>query len=301
MKILQLNKPNHNGPITASIGIFDGLHKGHKKVLTELLKNKNNSAVITFQKHPRGIKTLQSLSDRLRNFKALGINQAIIFSSNDGILEMTATEFLQNIIVKLNIVNLVIGNDFRMGHNRDTDTGSLDELCKKNGIGLTVIDVVYDGDKKLSSTRIRDYVEHGNVPKAISLLGHDLEIHGVVVKGKGNGAKIGFRTANIKLNTSRTLPDHGIYVTRTHINGEIFPSVTFIGNSPSIHKDTLKMGEPLVETHLIDFNKDIYGQKIQIELIEKIRDIIKFDNTEELSRAIAQDVSSAVKRLHSYK
>jgi riboflavin kinase/FMN adenylyltransferase len=290
MKIIEFNKANKNGPITAAIGIFDGLHKGHKKVLEEL-RQKGHSAV----------KTLQSLSDRLRNFRALGINDVIVFTGSDGILGMTASDFIKNIVVDLNIEHIVVGNDFRMGRNRESDAESLKGICKKYGIGLTIVDVVYDDGKKLSSTSIRDYVEHGDVPKAISLLGHDLELHGIVVKGKGNGAKIGFRTANIKLNSSRTLPDHGIYITRTHINGVPYPSVTFIGESPTIHKDHHYGETPLVETYLIDFNRDIYGQKIFIELIEKIREIKKFPNLIELSEAITEDVKLAVKRLHSYK
>jgi len=295
MKIIELNKANKNGPITATIGIFDGLHKGHKKVLGEL-RHKGNSAVMTFYRHPRSIKTLQSLSDRLKNFKTLGINEAIVFANSDGILEMTASDFIKNIVVRLNINNIVIGSDFRLGRNRETNAENLKGICKKYGIGLTIIDVVYDEGKKLSSTSIRDYVEHGDVPKAVSLLGHDLELHGIVVKGKGNGEKIGFRTANIKLNVERTLPDHGIYITRTHISGIIYPSVTFIGSSPTIHKDHHYSENPLIETHIIDFNKDIYGQKICIELIEKIREIKKFPTFTELSEAIAEDIKLAVKK-----
>jgi len=300
MKIIELNKTNKSFPVTAAIGVFDGLHKGHKKVL-ESIKDKEPSAVLTFYRHPRNIRTLQSLSYRLRNFRNFGINKVVVFMNRDGIINMSAGDFVENVIKKLKIGKLVVGSDFRMGHNRDCGINELKDICKKNSVELSVIEVVRDEGKKLSSTDIRNYVEHGDVPKAISLLGHDLDLHGIVVKGKGNGGKIGFKTANIKLSSSRTLPDDGIYVTRTHINGKAHPSVTFIGESPTIHREHTNTQLPAVETHIIDFDLDIYGQKISIDLLEKIRDIKKFPDLNELSMAISKDIKYAVKRLHSYK
>jgi len=300
MKIIKLNETNNKSPWTATIGIFDGLHKGHKKLL-EILKQHEPSIVLTFYKHPRNIKTLQSLAERLRTIKELGINSAAIFTDKDKIMGMPTEFFIRNIVKKLNIEALVVGSDSRMGKNREDGINELKKICEQNKIALTVIDVVCDHGKKLSSTDIRDYVEHGDVPKAISLLGHSLELNGIVVKGKGNGAKLGFRTANIQLNPLRTLPDHGIYVSRTHLRTGIFPSVTFIGESPTIYKDHVTIQNPLVETHLINFEQYLYGQKIHIELIEKIRDVKKFSSLAELSKAISKDVEQAVKRLHSYK
>ena len=300
MKILELNKVNSKNPITATIGIFDGLHKGHQKILEELKQNKPN-AVLTFYKHPRNIKTLQPFAERLRTIKKAGINTVVIFTSKDKIMGMTTERFIGDIIKKLNIKTLVVGSDSRMGRNRESGTTDLKAICENNNITLTVIDVVCDHGKKLSSTDIRGYVEHGDVPKATSLLGHSFELNGVVVKGKGNGEKIGFRTANIQLSSLRTLPDHGIYVSRTHLDLGTFPSVTFIGTSPTIHLNSVTMQNPLVETHIIGFEQDLYGKKMHVELIEKIRDIKKFANLIELSNAIAKDVELAVKRLHSYK
>ena len=300
MKILELNKTNNEKTFTATIGIFDGLHKGHKRILEEL-KQKEPNLVLTFYKHPRNIKTLQSLAERLRTIKESGINRAVVFTSKDKIMWMHTEQFIKDIVSKLNIKTIVVGSDSRMGKNREDGIKDLHEICKKNKIQLTVIDVVCDHGKKLSSTDIRGYVEHGDVPKATSLLGHSLELHGVVVKGKGNGAKIGFRTANIQVNSLRTLPDHGIYVSKTRMDIGTFPSVTFIGTSPTIHKNSVTTQNPLVETHIINFEKDLYGKKIHIELVEKIRDIKKFSSLAELSNAITKDVEQAVKRLHSYK
>jgi len=300
MKIIELNKTNKKSHFTATIGIFDGLHKGHKKILEEL-KQKEPNIVLTFYKHPRNIKTLQSLAERLKTIKEIGINKAVVFTNKDKIMDMAAVQFIENIVKNLNIESLIVGSDSRMGRNRESGIKDLNEICKNNKIKLTVIDVICDHGKKLSSTDIRDYVEHGNVPKAASMLGHSLELHGIVVKGKGNGEKLGFRTANIQINSLRTLPDHGIYISRTHLDTATFPSVTFIGTSPTIHKDPVTIQNPLVETHIINFEKDLYGKKIHIELIEKIRDIKRFASLAELSNAIAKDVEQAVKRLHSYK
>lgn len=300
MKILELNKSVKTNPFTATVGIFDGLHKGHKKIFQELKQNSPN-VVLTFYKHPRNIKTLQSIAERLRIFKEFGINKVVVFTNKDKIMGMPTEQFIEDIIKTLNIETIIVGSDSRMGKNRESGTTDLKKICDKNKINLKIIDVVCDHGKKLSSTDIRALVEHGEVPKAVSLLGHSLELQGIVVKGKGNGEKIGFRTANIQISSSRTLPDYGIYVSRTHLDKEIFSSVTFIGTSPTIHENSVIIQNPLIETHLINFDKNIYGKKIHIELIEKIRDIKRFPNLVELSNAIAKDIDQAVKRLHSYQ
>ena len=300
MKIIELNKTNKNNSITAAIGIFDGFHKGHNKILNEI-KERSPNAVLTFYKHPRKIKVLQSFSERLRKLRAFGINKVVVFTPRDRIMEMTASDFIRTVITKLDIKHIVIGSDFRFGHNRESNTDDLKGLCKKYNIELTIIDVIYDEGKKLSSTDIRSYVEKGDVKKAALLLGHNIELRGTVVKGKGNGAKIGFRTANIRPNYSRVLPGPGIYISIAKINNNKYHSVTFIGESPTIHKDHGHHQNTIIETHLINFEGDLYGLTISVELFEKLRDIKKFPTLEELKMAIAEDVKLAVKRLHSYE
>lgn len=297
MKKIILNEYRSKDQLSASIGIFDGMHKGHRKILAEL-KDKTPSAVITFYRHPRKIKTLESFSERLRDLKKLGINIVFAITEKDKIMEMSADDFIEKIVLKLNIKSIVIGSDFRLGKDRQTDAKEFNRVCEKYGITLTIVEVLCNMGKKLSSTDIRKYLEDGDIKNVAELLGEYPEINGVVIKGKGNGAKLGFKTANIRPSLAKTIPSSGVYLSITKLDGVSYSSVSFIGVSPTIYSDGAS--GTLFETHIIDFNKDIRDKKIKVLLLEKLRNVEKFKSLKELSFAIDKDIQLAVKTLHSY-
>ncbi len=288
MKIYELNKAETNNLSAISIGVFDGVHLGHQKILNKLISS-GPCGVITFYKHPRtGIRLIQTFAQRLNYFRKIGINKVFAVSKRDKILSLSAEQFIRDIIVPMKIKKVIVGSDFRLGHNRDTDVDLFKEICLKYNITVEKIDVVLEGHQhKLSSTEIRDKISIGEIESANSLLGHPFCIKGFVVKGAGLGAKIGFSTANIIPHpTKQVVPANGVYRTQTIIDGRSYKSMTYVGTNP-----TLKEGKYYsIETHIPGFSEYLHGQVIEVEFISKTRNEIKFNSVNELIDAIKKDI-----------
>lgn len=290
MKVYDLNcLDNSTKNISAiSIGVFDGLHLGHQKILKKLISS-GPSGVITFYKHPRtGVHLIQTFSQRLSSLKNLGVNKVFIISKRDNILSFSAEKFVREILIPLKVKKVIVGSDFRLGHNRDTDVDMFKELCSKHKITVEKVDVVLEGHKsKLSSTDIRNKIFLGEIDSANSMLGHLFCIKGFVVKGAGLGTKIGFSTANIIPHPSKqVIPANGVYKTRTTIDKISYKSMTYVGTNP-----TLKEGKYYsIETHIPNFSEDLHGRVIEVEFISKIRDEIKFNSVADLVEAIRKDL-----------
>ncbi|MEI6079340.1 MAG: riboflavin biosynthesis protein RibF [bacterium] len=294
MKIFNLNptaNKNHKG-LAISIGVFDGVHLGHQKILNKLISYKP-CGVITFYKHPRsGVKLLQPFCERLRIFKAMGINKAFAVSSRDKLLSLSAEDFVINVLKPMGIDTVVVGLDFRLGHNRDTDVNEFEKICEKYKIIVDKIDIVLEGhNEKLSSTEIRSEISKGEMKEANALLGRPFSIKGYVVRGAGLGAKIGFSTANINPHPiKQVVPANGVYRTQTLIGQKTYDSMTYIGTNP-----TLKDGKYYsIETHIPGFNKDLHGKVIEVKFLERTRGEIKFNSASELAKAIKKDIKSGL-------
>ncbi|MFH1223829.1 MAG: riboflavin kinase, partial [Pseudomonadota bacterium] len=230
---------------TAAIGIFDGFHNGHKKILKRLKTFKPNM-VMTFRIHPRHVKTLIPFSERLKILKCIGISRICVFTPKDKILGLSAEKFIRRMLEKLNIGKVIIGSDLRLGHNRRTNAKKFKELCSKHDIDVEIVHVLTEHGKKLSSSDIRKLISKGKIEAANKLLGHNFYINGSVVKGKGAGSKLGFKTANMIPEKNQLIPMVGVYRTNTMLNGKIRKSFTYIGTSP-----TLKVKRPItIETHI---------------------------------------------------
>ena len=292
MKVFNLNplSTKHSDGLTISIGVFDGIHLGHQKILKKLITS-CPCGVLTFYRHPRsGVRLLQPFCERLRFFKKMGINKIFVVSKRDNLFSLSAEQFVIQVIKPLNIKKIVVGTDFRLGHNRGTDVNAFERICIKHNISIDKIDMVLeDHDKKLSSTEIREQVLKGSMEEVCSLLGRPFAIKGFVVKGAGLGAKIGFSTANITPHpTKQVVPANGVYITRTNIKDITHPSITYVGTNP-----TLKEGKYYsIETHIPGFNDDLHGKVIEVEFLSRTRDEMKFNSVNELIEAIKKDVGS---------
>lgn len=282
MKIINFKNTN-NKTYSATIGIFDSLHMGHRRILRKL---KNPSILITFFPNPKTKEYILPISERLRIFKRLGIEKVIILEERDGILSLDTKSFIEKIIIPNNINRIVVGKDFKLGKNRKTDVFKFKELLEDKKIKLDISEILKDKNGKISSSNIRADIKNGFLEK------YKYFIKGVVVKGKGIGKNLGFKTANIKPKRDQIIPKTGVYITKTEIDKKTYNSATYIGTSPTISKSS-----PTIETYIFDFNKDIYGKKIKILFKKRLRDEIKFKNIDELINAIQKDINTCINNL----
>lgn len=265
----------------ATIGFFDGVHLGHQKLINILdeIKGVNQTTVITFESHFNK-RSLTLFEDKIDLLKSYGVDNIIIIANSFLNFNSSHNEFVA-FLKNLNIKQIVCGDDFRYGSNADGDVVHL-----KQSFDVIVADYETDQFGKISSSDIRSCLDQGLVEVAAAKLSREHFITGVVVRGDQIGREINFPTANI--NTDAYLPNDGVYVTKTIINDKIYLSLTNIGTRPTVNGHNLR-----VETHILDFNEDIYGINIKILFVRKIRDEVKFSNLEELKTQIKKDVESA--------
>jgi len=283
-------------------GTFDGVHIGHQHIINRLNsvahENNGQSVLITFWPHPRlvidpscGLKLISDLDEKLDLLEKFDIDHVWIIPFNRDFSLLNSTEFIQKIIIdKLNTKKLVIGYDHRFGKNRE---GSFEYL--KDNIELfpfTIEEIQKQTIKELtfSSTLIRKNLLSGNIEVANDLLGHNYKLSGSVVKGYQNGSKLGFPTANIEVGfTHKLIPGDGVYAVKvTTQEGTQKLGMLNIGSRP-----TLKTGRS-IEVHLFDFNQNIYGENIEIELFSKLRNEIKFESVEKLTEQLEVDKKTSL-------
>ncbi len=280
-----------------ALGNFDGVHLGHKAVLqkTKDIARELNapSLVMTFEPHPVRFFNPNAAPFRITPFRNkmqllnhLDIDYAFPLAFNREFSLIKANEFVEDILVNtLNIQHIIVGYDFIFGRNRVGNAQLLRDMSQSHNFDLTQIDVISNGDVFFSSTKIREYLKGGNICEAEKLLGHNYIIEGRVRIGQQNGRKIGTPTANIRLK-DYIRPALGVYAAETMIetDDEWLPSIVNIGNRP-----TFGAGEDLLETHIFNFDKDIYGKRIKVRLLRYIRGEIKFNNIDELKNQIKKD------------
>ena len=282
-----------------AIGNFDGLHAGHRKLMDMLAKvaaeHNLPSVIYTFAKHPvnvlKGDNTLKLIADNkykqdlLANCKA----DTLFFEDFARVKELPAEDFVRDILVgKLNMKIAVVGRHNHYGKDSKGDVKLLRELGQKFGFAVYMIEPLYLGDDICSSSKIRELIAQGEIERANEMLGHPFKISNVVVKDKMLGRKLGFPTANMIPDPGLLLPQCGVYGTNTLAGGKRYPSITNVGSALTVGTE-----EPQrIETYIIGFEGDLYGQILEIEFLTKIRDIEEFDGLDALKHQLQRDVET---------
>lgn len=285
-----------------TLGTFDGVHIGHKKILERITQNTENgkyeSLVLTFFPHPRmvlqeksEIKLLNTINEKTKLLEATGIENLIVHPFDESFSRLTAEEFVHTILVdKFQIQKIIIGHDHRFGRNRTANIDDLIAFGKEYGFEVEQISAQEIQDVSVSSTKIRNALKEGNMTLANEYLGYDYFLNGTIVKGKQLGRTIGFPTANIHIEEDyKLIPKIGVYVVKAVVNEETVFGMMNIGFNPTVNGD-----RQTIEVHLFDFDKDIYDQNIEVSLLHYIREEQKFGSVDALKAQLHQDQNKAL-------
>jgi len=280
-----------------TIGTFDGVHLGHKAIISQLLaaseKEDLASIVLTFFPHPRmvlqnktSIKLINSISERQELLQQTGLENLIIHPFTKEFSRLTALEFVRDILVnQLYIKKIIIGYDHRFGRNRDATIDDLIEFGKTYNFEVEEIKVQKKDDISISSTKIRNTLSEGDITRANNYLGYSFFLSGIIVSGRGIGNSMGFPTANLKVGEDyKLIPKKGVYLTQSEISGKIVFGLTNIGTNPTVGGK-----HQTIETYFLDYNNDLYNQNLRLQFITRIRDEKKFKTVEELKAVIKED------------
>lgn len=293
-----LDRPLQNPILT--IGNFDGVHKGHLALFDKVKERakaiNGRSAVMTFEPHPikvvkpgNGPLLITPTEQKLKLISNAGIDIIFCIPFTHQFASISATDFVSNILAKkVGVKEIVVGYDYTFGNNRQGDLTLLNDMGKELGFKVHIVQPIYINQTLVSSTSIRKLVQEGDLLEAKRLLGRDYQITGTVVKGKDRGGKIlGIPTANL-IPFDELIPQRGTYVVTINVDGQTHIGVCNIGYNPTFGGNKLS-----VETHLLDFSKDILGKTITVNFIQRLRDEKRFESIEELSAQIAQDIKQA--------
>jgi riboflavin kinase / FMN adenylyltransferase len=280
-----------------TIGVFDGVHLGHKYLIYQLKdlaqKQGYRSIVITFDKHPQEILTPSSFplfltdsSEKTLLIKNENIRDLIVLSFTPELAGYSAREFLKLLKQKLGMRGLVIGPDFALGRNHAGNIQTIRSLASEMDFSVTIVPPVMLNGEIVSSTSIRKSLLDGDVEKANKLLGRPFSLHGKVIHGKARGSGLlGYPTVNLNVLKGQALPGDGVYVTRTSLDDQSYDSVTNIGFNP-----TFGNTDRTIETFLLNYHNDLYYREIKLQFFHKIRNEIKFNSIEQLKDQISQDI-----------
>jgi len=292
--IFNPEKPIEN-PTSATIGNFDGVHLGHKKILSAVRESAEkkglSSCVITFHPHPQkvlrniDIPLLMPIRERLRLLEKEGIDFVACYTFTEEISKISAKDFISEILVgNLKVKHLMVGPDFSFGRKREGNAELLKAMGGTYDFETSVLGPVYIDNEVVSSSAIRNFLKSGDTKKAAKFLGYFYYIEGQVTEGEKRGRRIGYPTANLDTDWD-ILPKTGVYATRAYTGNKKFDSITNIGYRPTFGNHKL-----LIETHIFDFNSDIYGKRLRLEFVERIRDEQRFENVDALVAQIKRDV-----------
>jgi len=293
-----LEKFNTTTDTVITIGNFDGVHIGHQKIIGKVveLSNKYNfePVLFTFNNHPMShfgadIELIMPESKKIELIFDKGIKHLISIDFTDEFASMPAELFVREILVKkLKGRYIVVGYDYRFGKKRQGDFNLLNMLSSKYGYNAIKIDKVEIDNMTVSSTNIRRLIKEGNIELANKMLGREFEMEGVVTDGDNLGKLIGYPTANINHN-NYIIPKYGVYITKTFIEQQEYPSLTNVGIRPTI----VDKNELRIETYILNFDKDIYGKNVKISFLKYLREEMKFDSFNQLKMKIDEDVKIA--------
>ena len=306
MKVTKGLKNAHSSyPTILTLGTFDGIHQGHKTIISKLTgeskKNNLRSIILTFFPHPRNvvgsekIKSISTIDEKIEIFSKLEIDELIVQNFDKSFSNTSAEEFVKLLVDNLNLKKIIVGYNHRFGKNRLADISVLKDFSLKYNFEVVEIKAFEVEKIKISSTKIRNAINEGNIDVCNSYLGYNFSIYGIVVKGKSIGKSIGFPTANINIvEEYKIIPKNGVYLVLCFIERNKYYGMMNIGFNP-----TFGSNKKSIEVNIFDFNKDLYGKNIKIEFLKFIRDEIKFDNAEMLKNQLNIDRENCIKHINS--
>lgn len=303
MKILHgLDAPVPPLPeLALGIGIFDGVHRGHQALLERVVRiarrRGGTAGALTFHPHPlvvlapeRAPRLLISLQHRLLLLERFGVDVTVVVPFTTDVASVEPESFVEQILVgRFAVKQVITGETFRFGRGGRGDITLLRSVADRHHVLVETVGAVMDGDQPISSTAIRDAIEQGDLERAARLLGRPASVLGQVVSGSGRGRRLGFPTANLSIG-EEVAPPRGVYAVTVRLNGAVHSGVANVGVRPTfgeVHH------EPIVEVHLLDFSGTLYGRRLEVTFLVKIRDERSFTSPEALARQIARDVEQA--------
>jgi riboflavin kinase/FMN adenylyltransferase len=292
-----------------TLGTFDGVHFGHKKILERVTQNTQNgkyeSLVLTFFPHPRmvlqeesEIKLLNTLDEKIHLLEEIGIQNLVIHPFDEEFSRLTAEEFVKNVLVdQFHIQKIIIGHDHRFGRNRTANIDDLKAFGKQYDFEVEEISAQEIKEVSVSSTKIRNALIEGSVALANEYLGYHYSLTGTITKGKQLGRTIGFPTANLKLEENfKLIPQNGVYIVKSILNAKTVFGMMNIGFNP-----TVEGKHQTIEINYFDFDEDLYGQKITVSILERIRAEQKFDSISILKQQLEKDKKTALTYFEKFK
>jgi len=288
-----------------TIGVFDGVHLGHKYLISQLMEHARQqnllSGVVTFRQHPQEVLSprtklpyLTNLAEKVNLLKNEGVEVVITLSFTRELAQLSAGQFVSLLRKYLRMRGLIIGPDFALGRNREGNVNTLRKLGQDMHFNVIVIPPVMVNGEVVSSTAIRNALADGDVKRVVSLIGRYFSLQGRVTTGAGRGLELGFPTANLEVDPKQALPLEGVYATWAYIDDKVCQSVTNIGRRP-----TFGGNGRTVETYILDYHGNLYGRELRIDIVERLRGEKRFDTVEELKKQIAEDVKQGVAILNS--
>jgi riboflavin kinase / FMN adenylyltransferase len=295
----ELSRVAPGQPCGVTIGVFDGVHRGHQHLVGVLLERARAeglaSVALTFNPHPRtvirpgtAVTYLTSLEERIELLQGLGLDAVGVLAFTSELAQLSAEEFLSLLVQELEMRLLVVGPDFALGRNRAGTIGVMRQIGERLGFRLEVAPLLAEADEKVGSSAIRQALSEGDVARVGALLGRPFSLRGPVVAGDRRGRTLGFPTANIAIGRDRALPAYGIYVTRAYVRESAYESCTSIGIRPTFDVEP----RPIVETFILDFDEDVYGQEMRIDLLHRLRGEERFGSAQELITQMHKDIEN---------
>ncbi|HWY37709.1 MAG TPA: bifunctional riboflavin kinase/FAD synthetase [Bacteroidia bacterium] len=295
-----------NNPVV-TIGTFDGVHEGHRKIIDRLNKAKKElggeSFIFTFHPHPRQVlfpgqtdlKLLTLTGEKLQLLEKAGIDHVLVYPFDKEFSRLSAQDYVKKILVdSIGVKKLIIGYDHKFGNNREGNMEALEKFSAQYGFVVEEIPPYEIDHSNVSSTKIRKALEQGDIQTANSFLGYDYFISGRVVEGKKLGRTLGYPTANIEVaDKSKLIPQNGIYAVTTIIDGARYKGMMSIGFNPTTDTDN----KVKIEVNIFNFDKDIYGKEIAVHFCKRLRSEEKFNSLEELKKQLEEDKKNALAAL----
>ena len=301
MKIIRdIKNLNFNIPIVARIGAFDGIHIGHQEIISNIVQQakieNSKSALITFYPLPKVFFTRENFEilpiyKKIDILSKFNLDYLVIIRFNDKFASMTSKDFIEDLVIKkLNIKSLTVGEDFKFGHNQTGNINELKDYADKGFFSLNIERKHTLNEERVSSSSIRKSIIDNEILKSSKMLGRPYSISGKIIHGDKRGSEIGFPTANIKLKPNILLS--GVYAVFTYIDGKKYYAIANIGYKPTFNGNTY-----LFEAHIFNLSNNLYGKRLEFNIVSKIRDTKKFSGIEELKKNIKKDINEAKKIL----